>query len=184
MRTGWRRSAPGGTNRRACGEARTARRMFKVGGLVEFWSGDRGGCWKPGVVESVKYSRIARTWNVRITVGCGVCVVRPGRRCREMVLPIDLVPGTNPPQFRWRQVVDTIAGKRVVNHEGVLPPSVERAVETLVGVTKQLLMENAGLQGQVKLLEDRCANQAAIIEKAKGIAEPQTAQAGTKRGRG
>lgn len=158
--------------------------MFKVGALVEFWSGDRGGCWKLGVVESVAYHRIQRIWWVRIAVGFGVWVLRPLGRCREMVLPIDVVPGTNPPQFRWRQVVDTIAGKRVVNHEGALPPSVERAVETLIGVTKQLLMENAALQGQVKGLEDRCSNQAAIIDKAKGVAEPQTAQAGTKRGRG
>ena len=64
-------------------------------------------------------------------------------------LPIDVVPNTTPPKFRWRQVVDTIVGKKTVDHEGVLPPSVERVVFELVGIARQLVTENDLLKKKV-----------------------------------
>ena len=53
-----------------------------------------------------------------------------------MTLPIDLIPGTRPPRFRWRQTVTTPAGDRVVNYEGVLPPAAEEAVAQLIALAK------------------------------------------------
>ncbi len=55
-----------------------------------------------------------------------------------MKLPIDVVPGTNPPKFRWGQSVNTPSGKRMVEYEGPLPPSVEEAVVELVKSTGRL----------------------------------------------
>ena len=62
-----------------------------------------------------------------------------------MNLPIDIIPNTIPPKFRWRQVISTPIGKKTVEHEGQLPPSVEGAIVALIGITKQLAIENAEL---------------------------------------
>ena len=82
-----------------------------------------------------------------------------------MNLPIDVVSGTDPPIFRWKQVVDTIDGKRVVEHESSLPCTVEMAVSRLVTIAKQLLMDNAALQGQVMGMADRIAAQSELLGK-------------------
>lgn len=55
-----------------------------------------------------------------------------------MNLPIDAIPNTNPPMFRWRQVIDTPVGKKTVEHEGLVLPSMEQALAALIGITKQL----------------------------------------------
>lgn len=90
-----------------------------------------------------------------------------------MELPIDVIPNTVPPKFRWKSVVDTPNGKQVVSQEGVLPAAVERSVERLIGIVKQVLMDNATLQGQVKGLADRVAAQSDLLSKK---AESQLAQ--------
>lgn len=56
----------------------------------------------------------------------------------EFTLPIDVVPGTDPPLFRWRHTVSTPAGPRTVDCGGPLPPSVEGAVRELIGRARQL----------------------------------------------
>lgn len=70
-----------------------------------------------------------------------------------MELPIDVVPGSIPPRFKWKQTVDTVNGKRTVDSEGGLPPSVEQAVLDLIAlakgsieVAKQLQREKEELQ--------------------------------------
>lgn len=70
-------------------------------------------------------------------------------------LPIDVVAGTSPPVFRWRQAVHTMNGTAHQECEGMLPASCERAVETLVGIAKQALMDNAMLRGQVDAMNKR-----------------------------
>lgn len=55
-----------------------------------------------------------------------------------MILPIDVVPNTRPPRFRWRQRVKTLAGDKVVENEGALPAWVEGAVAELVALAKGL----------------------------------------------
>ena len=80
-------------------------------------------------------------------------------------LPIDIIPNTNPPQFRWTQLVETMSGRQVVEYIETLPPTLEVAVQRLILVAKQLLMENAGLRGQVESLHDR-------VRPSQGTAQP------------
>ena len=81
----------------------------------------------------------------------------------EVRLPIDVVPGTDPPIFKWWQVVDTIAGRDVIKHEGMLPPTVEVAVERIISVAKQSLMENVSLKGQVAALQKQIEGQGKTV---------------------
>ncbi len=74
-------------------------------------------------------------------------------------LPIDIVPGTSPPRFRWRQSVDTPIGRQVVDHEEGLPVIVEVAIVRLIGVARQLMMENATLHGTIDGLNERISQQ-------------------------
>ena len=55
-----------------------------------------------------------------------------------MNLPIDVIPGTSPPRFKWSQVVETPNGRQVIEHEGVILPSVEVAIAQLIGTAKKL----------------------------------------------
>lgn len=61
-------------------------------------------------------------------------------------LPIDVVPGTNPPRFRWQQTVSTPVGKQTVDHEGNLSPTVEGAVARLIALARQLQHDNEVLR--------------------------------------
>lgn len=54
----------------------------------------------------------------------------------RMELPIDLTRST-PPHFKWKQVVNSVGGRRVVEHTGRLPPAVEDAVASLVKLAKK-----------------------------------------------
>lgn len=67
-----------------------------------------------------------------------------------MKLPIDLVPNTSPPRFRWLQVVDSLVGRRVVEHEGVLPPSVECAVLALIELATEQARQIAQLRADAE----------------------------------
>ena len=61
----------------------------------------------------------------------------------DIKLPIDVMPGTNPPIFRWIQVVDTPNGWVTIDHEEALPSTVEKAVAHLIKIAKQLMTDNA-----------------------------------------
>ena len=88
----------------------------------------------------------------------------------DVRLPIDVVVGPNrTPHFKWTQAVDTPAGKRVVEHEGPLPPTVEVAVARLIAVAKQLLMDNAALKGTIMGLNERLAAQEAGTIQTKRV---------------
>lgn len=63
-----------------------------------------------------------------------------------MDLPIDVVPNTNPPRFRWRQLVSSPIGMHNAQHEGVLQPSVEQAVLSLIILARQQAAEIENLQ--------------------------------------
>ena len=66
-----------------------------------------------------------------------------------MNLPIDVVPPGRlpaPPKFRWRQVVTTPNGPASVECEGSVVPSMERALVDLIGIARQLALENAQLK--------------------------------------
>ena len=97
-------------------------------------------------------------------------------------LPIDLVPDTNPPRFRWRQMVDTPAGYRVIEQEGMLPPSIDRSVEELVKMAKQLLADNVLLRGQIEGMAERVVAQSELLSRKAEVSgsPPATATVGKK----
>ena len=97
-------------------------------------------------------------------------------------LPIDLVPDTNPPRFRWRQMVDTLAGYRVIEQEGMLPPSIDRSVEELVKMAKQLLADNILLRGQLSGMAERVAAQSELLSR-KAELSATVPSAAVKKGR-
>jgi hypothetical protein len=82
-----------------------------------------------------------------------------------MDLPIDVVPGSNPPKFRWRHVTDTMAGKRTVDCNGCLPVSVEAAVAALVAMVKRMEKELAEARARCDSLAERVAAQAELLSK-------------------
>jgi hypothetical protein len=54
-----------------------------------------------------------------------------------MNLPIDMAKGATTPRFHWTQVVTTPIGDQIVEHTGVLPPTVEVAVAELIALAKR-----------------------------------------------
>ena len=76
-----------------------------------------------------------------------------------MNLPIDVVPRTDPPIFRWRHTV----GATVQECEGLLPAGVEQAVVDLVQVAKRAMMDNAMLTGRVDTLESKAGERAGTL---------------------
>lgn len=62
-------------------------------------------------------------------------------------LPIDVIPGTIPLSFQWKQRVTTFAdGSQTIDHEGSLPASVELAVVELITLAKTLMGQNSKLR--------------------------------------
>lgn len=80
-----------------------------------------------------------------------------------MNLPIDIVPGTNPPKFKWQQTVDALGGVRKVDCEGALPPSVEESVKALITLAKQQAQEIIGLRRMVEDMASRVAAQSELL---------------------
>ena len=101
-----------------------------------------------------------------------------------MELPIDVLPRTNPPRFRWEQVVDTPNGRYTVEQEGALPSSVEVAVQRLVNMAKELMAENAGLKVMIKGLSDRVAAQSELLGKKAEVLVSAQSTRSVKKGRG
>ena len=58
---------------------------FEPGDLIEFFSDENGGMWKPGIVDKMTRSNNQikyRVKSVRIHVGNGVYIIRPRAKCR------------------------------------------------------------------------------------------------------
>jgi len=66
-----------------------------------------------------------------------------------MKLPIDIVPSISGLRFRWSQTVDSLAGIRTVDCEGLLTLSAEKAVADLIDLAKHLTAENGRLREQL-----------------------------------
>jgi hypothetical protein len=64
----------------------------------------------------------------------------------KISLPIDVVPGTNPPRFRWRLTVDTIAGSRTIDQEALLPSQVEKQIVALIKLVREMESQCTKLQ--------------------------------------
>lgn len=72
-----------------------------------------------------------------------------------MTLPINLIPNTQPPRFRWKQVVSTPSGNHTVDHEGTLPAPVESAVMDLIRVARRQELEIEKLQNTIREMDTR-----------------------------
>lgn len=85
-----------------------------------------------------------------------------------MMLPIELVPNTDPPRFTWQQVVDG----RAIDHNGLFPPTVECAVKDLILLARKLTAENAELRGklavQAEMLKEGNKNTPAATSSVMG----------------
>lgn len=81
-----------------------------------------------------------------------------------MELPITVVPGTNPPIFRWTQTTATPIGQRKVEHEGSLPATIETELVHLIGITKQLMFDNAALRGEIAGMQERAKKATTVVE--------------------
>lgn len=154
---------------------------FEIGEEIEFYSSENGGCWKPGVVaEPVNFFYYfsddqAYAELVRIHVGNGVHIIRSPDRCRRaMNLPIDMIPGTTPRRFKWRQTVTTPAGPKVVDFDGTLPTTVEESVMLLIGIAKQQAKEIETLK---KRYEGLCEVMAEQDKKTEEQSIPQGSKA-------
>lgn len=55
-----------------------------------------------------------------------------------MTLPIDVIKNINSMVFRWRQLVSTPVGVKIVDHQSALPPTLEKAVADLIDHAKSL----------------------------------------------
>ncbi len=82
-----------------------------------------------------------------------------------MNLPIELIPCSLPPRFRWRQLVDTPNGQRTIDHEGQMPVTIEGAVVSLIDVAKQQAQEIAGLNKRLEAAYERIASQSDALGK-------------------
>lgn len=90
-----------------------------------------------------------------------------------MQLPIDIVPNSQPRAFKWRQTISNIGGDgyKVIECNGSLPVSVERAVEDLIHLTKKLLKENEYLHGKVDGLKEQVNNAQSELPSKKAEAQ-------------
>lgn len=86
-------------------------------------------------------------------------------------LPIEMVPNSHPPRFRWKYVVDTPGGKRVVDQESAVQPSMEVVLQRLISIAKTALMDNAGLHAQVNKLTEKNEQLGARIVELEADAE-------------
>jgi hypothetical protein len=55
-----------------------------------------------------------------------------------MDLPIEIVPNTSPPRFRWKRTVSTLNGTSTVACEGTVPPQLECVLSDLIAAAKKL----------------------------------------------
>lgn len=65
-------------------------------------------------------------------------------------LPIDVIPGSSPPRFRWRHKVATPIGEKAIECTGLMLPSIEASLCTLVAIAKERAARIAVLTASVK----------------------------------
>lgn len=80
----------------------------------------------------------------------------------NMKLPIELIPNTSPPRFKWKQL---LSDGRMVIHEGSLPPNLEGAISRLIGMMEDRIEDVIRLRKQIEGLCDRVVAQSEVIAK-------------------
>ena len=106
--------------------------------------------------------------------------------------PIELIPNTNPPRFRWRQKLSTPFGDRVIDHEGMLAPTVEGALVEMIELVRRQAQEIVGLHRVNGELTDRVAALEAVglvdsppellLEESKTPDKPMNTSTGRRKG--
>lgn len=96
-------------------------------------------------------------------------------------LPIERVPNTSPPRFRWRQHVEALGGARMVEHEGTVPPTLESALIQLIVLAKQQARDIDNLQRMAEELTRQVAEHTADRESTKHESEPANPPARRRR---
>ena len=79
-----------------------------------------------------------------------------------MKLPIEIIPNTNPPRFKWEQVFDATGNPRIVQCEGVFPASMESAVAALIGYAKARDAQLADAEARIHALEEEISKRPPI----------------------
>ena len=99
----------------------------------------------------------------------------------KMNLPIDIIQ-EKPRRFRWKQTTDAYGGKRVVDYEGTLPPSVDEKVAELIALAKQQAADIETLKRINQEFADRIAAQSELLTKhAEATPQPMPAPKGRKK---
>ena len=89
-------------------------------------------------------------------------------------LPIDIIPNTSPPRFRWRYSISTLDGMRTIECDGILSSTLEVALVELITLVKQQDQEICGLQKLNEGLAARITAQSELLgKKAESESEKQ-----------
>lgn len=78
-------------------------------------------------------------------------------------LPIEVIPNSNPPRFRWKRRVSTPNGVVEQVHEGTLPLGVDHAVSHLIAEVKRL--QDRVVELGLKLVEAKNPQQSSPTPK-------------------
>lgn len=84
-------------------------------------------------------------------------------------LPIDVVKGSRPLTFKWRQTVSTPTGMKVIEHRGSLPASVEDSVLLTIDMVKVLLRENDTLMERIAAQSELLSKKAEKVPQNKEV---------------
>lgn len=85
-----------------------------------------------------------------------------------MDLPIEIVPNSRPIKFRWKEVIDSPDGRRVVNLEGTVPPGMAIAIERLISIATHLIADNVAMNNVIKKRSEQSKQEAAQSTHKKG----------------
>lgn len=100
-----------------------------------------------------------------------------------MKLPIDFVPGTQPPTFTWRTAVTTPNGMKMVDTVGRVSVSVEAALLDLIRLAKSQARRIEELIEQNEELREQQAENVTTFEKTPPPPTPPAPSTPVKKGK-
>ncbi len=74
-----------------------------------------------------------------------------------MNLPIDVIPNSKPPRFRWKQAVSTPNGTKIIEYEGSVMLTIEQPLLELLALVRQQHLDNVELRKKLELLTPKAA---------------------------
>ncbi len=97
-----------------------------------------------------------------------------------MKLPIQIVPNTDPPKFKCKQTVESLIGLTEIDHVGVVPVWLEKALIDLIALTTK---QDKEIEALKKKLEDMQPPLSAIDKPIIPI-KPSPISSSLKKGKG